>query len=329
MSKVSEARGGLSIVVPAFNEAGAISTVLKSVREAFPDAEIIVVDDCSIDDTGAIAASIAEVRVIRHVFNCGQGAALKTGMTSATREYVAWFDADNEHRVEDLRTMYKCALENRLVAVIGQRTSGSATLTRAVGKGLIRTFGRGLGIRAGSDLNCGLRVFRRDIILRYLPLIPNRFSSSLVTTLIMLERRYPLKFVPIVTNQRIGHSTVHLKDGFEAALQLIRAVLLFAPIRFFLPLGSFLTVVGTLYSLVMAAFFGRGIPVGGMFLVLSGILTSMLGLIADQISQMRLSLLDGSAPSEAFVQLALEAPASAANPKVQVGQITTRDSGAL
>ena len=288
----------LSIVIPAYNEAGGIRTVLERLVAEMPGAEIIVVDDASRDGTGAIAAAVAGVRVSRHRFNRGQGAALKSGMQAATRTYVAWFDGDNEHRVEDLRSLYAGIRADDAVAAIGQRTTGSASLTRAVGKFVIRLVGRGLGIRAGADLNCGLRVFRRDVILRYLPLIPNRFSASLVTTLVMLERGYPMLFVPVATNPRIGSSTVRIKDGFEATLQLIRAVLLFAPIRFFLPIGIVSGLAGTVYSLVMAAVVGLGIPVGGMLLILAGILIVMLGLIADQISQMRLSGLEGSPAAE-------------------------------
>lgn len=282
----------LSVVIPAFNEAEGIGTTLEGLLAAVPGAEVIVVDDCSRDDTLGAAARFPGVRVVRHTFNRGQGAALKTGMRLATRAYVAWFDADNEHRSEDLlRIVRRCKGEN-LAAVIGQRTTNSASLTRALGKSIIRAIGRGLKIHAGSDLNCGLRVFRRTLIQRYLPLIPDRFSSSLVTTLVMLERQYPMAFEPIATNPRIGHSTVRLKDGFEAILQLLRAVLLFAPMRVFLRLGGWAFALGFLYSLAVALITGRGIPTAGVFIMTTGILAAVLGLIADQISQLRLSQLN-------------------------------------
>ncbi len=130
------------------------------------------------------------------------------------------------------------------MAVIGQRATASTSVVRAVGKAMIRTIGRGLKIRAGSDLNCGLRVFRGDIILRYLPMVPDRFSASLMTTLIMLERRYPVEFVPVATSPRIGTSTVGLKDGFEVILMLLRAIMIFAPIRVFFPFGLWVAAIG-------------------------------------------------------------------------------------
>ncbi|MCR6629438.1 MAG: glycosyltransferase family 2 protein [Magnetospirillum sp.] len=289
MTKLDHDYGDLTVVIPAFNEAEGIVPTLRQATAALPGAEFIVVDDCSADDTMGAAAAFPGVRVVRHAFNRGQGAALKTGMRHATRKWVAWFDADNEHRVEDLQRIYARIRAENLVAVIGQRTNASASLTRAVGKGLIRLIGRGLKLSAGSDLNCGLRIFLRDVILGYLELVPDRFSSSLVSTLIMLERGYPIGFEPVTTNSRIGHSTVRMKDGFEAILQLIRAVLLFAPMRFFLPIGTLVFLLGLVYSVILALELGRGVPVAGVFLMLGGISIIMLGLVADQISQIRLS----------------------------------------
>ena len=288
----------LSIVIPAYDEEAAIATTLDAVLRDCAGAEVIVVDDASRDRTAERVAQHPAVRLVRHRHNRGQGAALKTGMRVATRPYVAWFDADNEHRTEDLVRMFRRMVADDLVAVIGQRTHGSASLVRDLGKGLIRLMGRRFKLDAGSDLNCGLRVFRREVILGYLPLIPDRFSASLMTTLILLERRYPLAFERVSTNPRIGSSTVRLKDGFEAILILLRAVMLFAPVRVFLPLGIWLSVIGLLYGLTITFLRGMGFPVAGMLLILLGVLSVMLGLVADQISQMRLSQLSDRIPIE-------------------------------
>lgn len=281
----------LTVILPAYNEEAGIAVTLRQLQSACPDAEIIVVNDCSRDGTAAAVKAFPSVRLINHTYNRGQGAALKTGMAAASRPYVAWFDADNEHRTEDLHRLYERALQENLVAVIGQRLSASANWVRGSGKALIRLIGRGLQIKAGPDLNCGLRIFRRDVIVRYLPLIPDRFSASLLTTLIMLERGYPMAFEPISTNPRIGTSTVRLRDGFEAILQLLRAVMLFAPLRLFLPLGFALLGIGGIYSAILLALVGNGLPAAGVLMIISGLLSIMLGLIADQISQLRLAQL--------------------------------------
>lgn len=286
----------LSVVVPAYNENAGIKVSLDGLIEKFPEAEIIVVDDGSCDGTFKTIMGRAGVVAVQHAYNRGQGAALKTGMRLATRKYVAWFDADNEHRTEDLAKCYSCILRENLVAVIGQRTNRSASWLRGAGKWLIRLVGRGLNINAGNDLNCGLRVFRRDAILNYIPLIPDRFSASLVTTLVLLERGYPVAFEPVKTAPRVGQSTVRLKDGFDAILALVRAVLLFAPMRFFMPLGLGLIGIGGIYSLATAFIRGEGLPLAGGLIVGTGVVFIVVGLVTDQISQLRLSLLPNETP---------------------------------
>jgi len=290
-----DASGDLSIVIPAFNEKDGIGSVLAQLVEAFPHAQIIVVDDCSEDGTRQEAEKCAAAEVYSHPFNRGYGASLRTGMTAATREYVAWFDADNEHRTSDLRDMFEMIRRDRLAAVIGQRTNSSVTLTRAVGKFVIRSIGRTLDIKAGSDLNCGLRIFRRDIISRYVSVLPERYSASMTTTLLMVERQYPIAFFPIQTASRIGTSKVKLKDGFLAINKMIRLIMLFAPMRIFFRLGLLLILLGVVYGVYISLEQRLGFPVAGMLVATVGALLCMLGLIADQISQFWLMQL-GSSP---------------------------------
>lgn len=110
-----------------------------------------------------------------------------------------------------------------------------------------------------------------------------------MTTLIMLERGYPIAFVPVTVNPRIGTSGVRLRDGFEALLMLLRAVMIFAPMRVFFPLGAWSVAVGLVYGFVMMSICHAGFPVGAMLIVMAGMFAVMLGLVADQISQMQLS----------------------------------------
>jgi len=211
-----EWQGRLSIVVPAYNEQDGIAATLAALVARLPAAEIIVVDDGSQDRTAAAIAEFPSVVLAQHPFNRGYGAALKTGMTVATRELVAWFDADNEHRVADLVAMAGRLDPERVAAVIGQRESSGASPLRSWGKLVIRMLARSLSVEAGKDLNCGLRVFRRDVIMRYAPLLPNGFSASITSLIILLERGYPLAFHPVELNRRLGASKVKLADGFLA-----------------------------------------------------------------------------------------------------------------
>ncbi|WP_299616377.1 glycosyltransferase family 2 protein [Pelagibius sp.] len=277
----------LSIVIPAFNEEDGILATLETLRGAFPAAEIIVVDDGSNDQTAERVAGFPEVKLLVHRFNRGYGGALKTGMSQASRELIAWFDADNEHRAEFLQAMVDQIEREKLAAVLGQRPK-SVSVVRGVGKYVIRLLARLLKVKSGSDLNCGLRVFRREVILPYIPVLPDSYSASLTSTIILIEQRYPFAFHPIEINQRIGQSKVALADGFNTMLLVLRVITLFAPMRIFLRVSFNLLLLGLAYSLYIALTKGEGIPVLGAFVMLVGLLVGVLGLVADQISQLRL-----------------------------------------
>jgi len=288
----------LSVVIPAYNEEGGISRTLVGLREAMPTCEVIVVDDGSTDGTVEQAKAVPGVRLFKHRFNRGYGGALKTGMNAATRPYVAWFDADNEHRVEDLERMVGRIAGENLVAVIGRRPKPGPSVVRNYGKFAIRMLARTLGVDIGKDLNCGLRVFRRSVILRYLSLLPNSFSASMTSTMILIEEGYRFDFEDIAVKERIGTSKVQLGDGFFTLALVLRMVMLFAPLRIFLSLGGFFLLGGTAYGLSRAISTGRGLPVAGLLLIVTGVLLVMFGLVADQISRLRLSPFSGPIEDE-------------------------------
>lgn len=281
----------LSILMPAYNEQEAIQPTLEALRKTFPDAEIIVIDDGSTDDTAAQAELVAGVTVLQHDFNRGYGRALKSGMRKASGAYLAWFDADNEHRSEDLAAMVERLQSGELAAVLGQRDRSIGT-ARALGKFVIWLLALALNVDLKRDVNCGLRVFRADVIRRYMHLLPNGFSASMTSTIVMLERGYPIEFYPITVNPRIGSSKVTVRDGVRTFILVLRTILLFSPLRFFLPFGIGLGVLGSLYGTIVAVSVGRGFPILAALFVTVGMLVVMIGLVADQISQIRLNEID-------------------------------------
>lgn len=155
---------------------------------------------------------------------------------------------------------------------------------------------RSLGFKGGRDMNCGLRVFRTEVITRYLPLLPNGYSASTTSLLVMLERGYPIAYRPVELDARIGKSKVTLRAGFATLLLVMRVIMLFAPMRIFLPFALALFSAGAVYSVIVALITGGGFPVFGVFLLLVGVMIGMLGLIADQISQMRLTQYETGKP---------------------------------
>ncbi len=278
----------VSIIIPAYNEENGIVPTLKGLKKVVPNAEIVVVDDGSKDKTAERVKSVKGVRLIKRKFNGGYGSALKTGMRASTREYIAWFDADNEHKSEDLIKIMKMIQDENLAAVLTRRNSPGINNTRIIGKWVLRQIARLFNSKSNMDLNCGLRIFRRSIIQKYYNILPDKFSASTTSTMVMLERGYPIAFHDIDLNDRIGTSKVKLKDGFNTILLIFRIVMLFAPMRIFLPSGFVLGLIGFLYSLFFALFKGTGVPMAGAMAIILGFLFMLMGLAADQISQMRL-----------------------------------------
>ena len=286
--KDSDDKIRLGIIIPAYNEESGIAETLSELIAVFPGDEIIVVDDGSSDTTAdTVRNGFEGGRLVRQPFNRGYGASLKVGMRHARGEYIAWFDADNEHRPENLVEMFDQIRSERLAAVLGQR-SNSQSLMRGAGKYVIRAIARILKVKAGTDLNCGLRIFRGKVIKQYLHLLPDGYSASLTSTVIILERGYPFAFRPISTNPRLGVSKVVLSDGFEALILLLRVLTLFAPMRIFLRISLALILPGLIYGTAVALFGGRGFPVAAALVINTGVVLGAIGLVADQISQMRL-----------------------------------------
>lgn len=286
----------VSIVIPAFNEVDGVGKTLEHLCAELAGAEIIVVDDGSSDGTAEVVKRFASITLVQHGYNLGYGAALKTGMMHANRRFVAWFDADNEHRAADLVGMIEAIRQERIAAVIGQRVSGGASIVRGVGKTIILLLARSLGFRGGRDMNCGLRIFRTEVITRYLPLLPNGYSASTTSLLVMLERGYPIGYQPVELGVRIGKSKVTLRAGFASLLLVMRVIMLFAPMRIFLPVALALLTIGFFYSALLAIETGSGFPIFGVFLMLAGLMVGMLGLIADQVSQLRLTQYETGMP---------------------------------
>ena len=137
------------------------------------------------------------------------------------------------------------------------------------------------------DLNSGLRLMRRDVAMRYMNLCPQGFSFSTTITMALLSRGYGVEFIPIQVNRRVGHSTVTIRTGFDTILLVLRLATLFNPLRIFLP-ASFASVIAGVGWGVPYFLDGQGITVASMLAILTGVLLFALGLICDQVAQMRL-----------------------------------------
>ncbi len=281
---------GFSIIIPAYNEGKALRSVLEDLTRMFADrAEIIVVSDGSNDDTAEIAKSFGMVRCFEHGRNRGYGASIKTGIKLASTNLLCLFDADGQHHFNQI----KCLLDeyHGEDMVVGSRgVRAFRNLCRAPGKIILQFVANFLTGVHIPDLNSGLRLIRRDVILRYVHLLPDGFSASTTMTMVFLTRKYNVKYVPVTTRPRIGESQVrYLQDGINTIILILRIIMLFNPMKFFLTFSAFFVSAGLLYG-VYKLFTNHqaGFPVGALLVVSTGVLSFVFGLLADQISQLRM-----------------------------------------
>jgi len=277
----------LSVIIPAYNEVAAIGDVLRDVRAVVPEAEVLVVDDASTDSTGQVAAE-AGARVIRHRANRGYGGSLKTGVRAAKGDVVVILDADGQHRAEYIPALIDMLRDHDLA--VGERTNALRVAgARLPGKILL---GWAVNLIAGTriaDINCGFRAARREELAHILPLLPDGFSFSTTSTLAYMKLGRSVGFLPVETRRRVGVSTVNpLRDGYRTIMLIVRLMALFDPLQVFLPVAMALVSLGLVYGVAWGIVQGRGIPVGAMVLITTGLVSFLLGVVCDQISALRL-----------------------------------------
>lgn len=274
-----------SVVIPAFNEAGAVADVVTALRAAAPWREIIVVDDGSEDDTKERAAA-AGARVLRHPYNKGNGAAVKTGIRAASGEWIVIVDADGQHAAADAVRLVEPLGDYDLV--VGARAGHmQASIARRVGNYLLNALASYLAGRHIPDLTSGLRAARRRCLLEFLPMLPNGFSTPTTTTLAFLRAGYSVCFEPIAARPRTGVSKIRLAtDGPKFFLILLKVITLFSPLKIFLPISAGFLGLGLAYGVGNVVLYGR-IPNGAVVLLMFAAMVFLIGLVSEQIAMLR------------------------------------------
>jgi glycosyltransferase involved in cell wall biosynthesis len=275
----------VTIVVPAFNERESIGQVVAALRAAASWHEVIVVDDGSTDGTGK-AAQDAGARVVRHPYNKGNGAAVKSGIRAAAGDWIAIVDADGQHRIEDAKRIIAKLGDYDLV--IGARDPATqATMGRRLGNAILNQLASYLTERPIPDLTSGYRAARREHLLEFIHLLPNGFSTPTTTTLAFIKAGYNVAFEPIVAESRIGTSKIRLaSDGAKFFLILLKVITIFSPLRIFAPVSGATFVVGAVYGLWNYVYHAR-IPNGAVLLLMFSVIVILVGLISEQISSLR------------------------------------------
>jgi len=274
-----------SIVIPAFNEEPAVGPLVAALRAGGAWREIIVVDDGSSDAT-AERAREAGATVVRHPYNKGNGAAVKTGIRHASGEFVLIVDGDGQQRAADAVRLVSRLGEYDLV--IGARSSGTqATRLRLLGNAALNRLAGYLTGRRILDLTSGFRGARRSQLREFLHLLPNGFSTPTTTTLAFIKAGYNVCFEPIEAAARVGSSKIRLaKDGVRFLLIVLKIVTLFSPFRVFLPVSLASFFLGAAYAAWTIATQSH-VTNSSVLLIMLAVIVFLVGLVSEQIAALR------------------------------------------
>lgn len=276
-----------SIIVPVFNEAENLQKLLGQIHALqLPNAEIVVVDDGSSDASADIAMA-AGANVVRHPYNIGNGAAVKSGMRAAKGKYIVLMDGDGQHKPADIPRLL--AEAQRFHMVVGARAKGSKLrLHRNLANMVYNLLASYVTRFKVEDLTSGFRVMQRRDALRFIDLLPNTFSYPTTLTLAFLRSGLTVKYLPIQTLYRSGQSKISLvTDGILFLLIITKIATLFAPFRIFLPVSLFFFFGGIGNYLYTYAAYGRFTNMS-MFALTTSVIIFMLGLISEQIALLRM-----------------------------------------
>ena len=283
-------QNNLTVIIPSYNEESSIQETLERLLRTtkLHDWEILVINDGSTDHTADLCRKL-QINVISHPHNKGYGAALKTGIRTAKTPLIAFYDADGQHNPEDLISlMEKFANYDMVVGARGKNSHKD--WVRRPGKWFLGLVANYLTEKKIPDLNSGLRIIKRDIIISMLHLFPEGFSFSTTSTIAFMNMGYNVGYVPIIANKRVGKSSVkQLKHGYATILLIIRLIVLFNPLKVFMPFSLFMISWGIIWEVLFGIIYYPGVKLNptAFLLLITGVLVFFFGLVVDQVAELR------------------------------------------
>lgn len=276
----------LSIILPAKNEAEGLRGTLPALRVAYPDAEIIVVDDGSTDDTARVARE-AGASVLSSPYSMGNGAAIKRGARAASGDILVFMDADGQHGAGHVRALLDKLGEGYDMVVGARDRSGQANLHRGLANGFYNRLASWMTGHRIADLTSGFRAVRADKFREFLHLLPNGFSYPTTSTMAFFRSAYPVAYVPIPVAKRVGNGS-HIrpfKDGVRFLLIIFKIASLYSPLKLFAPTAA-------VFFLAALGWYGYTFATQGRLTNMSTLLFSaaviifLIGLISEQITNL-------------------------------------------
>jgi len=275
----------LSIIIPAKNEAATIADVVGRIRADYPDAEVLVIDDGSTDDTAALAGD-AGARVVSHPVSLGNGAAVKAGARTAGGEVFVFLDADGQHDPADIPRLLE-KLEAGFDMAVGARSAGShANTARLAANGIYNVIASLMTGHRIPDLTSGFRAVRAGLFRKFLYLLPNGFSYPTTITMAFLRAGFPVTFVDIEARKRKGNAKSHirpLRDGIRFMLIIFKIATLYSPLKLFLPASGLFFATGAGYYAYTYLTESRFTNMS-LLLFSAAVIVFLIGLISEQIT---------------------------------------------
>jgi glycosyltransferase involved in cell wall biosynthesis len=278
--------GRLSIVLPAKNEAEGLRRVLPRLREIYPDAELLVMDDGSTDETPRVATELG-ARVISTPYSMGNGAAIKRGARAASGDTLIFMDADGQHDPAHIGQLLERLEAGYDMAVAARTRAGQASVGRSAANGLYNRLASWMTGHQVMDLTSGFRAVRADKFREFLHLLPNGFSYPTTITMAFFRSAYPVAYVPVEVHARVGTAS-HirpLRDGVRFLLIIFKIATLYSPLKLFAP-ASFA------FFLLGAAYYSYTFVTQGRFTNMSALMFSaavivfLIGLVSEQITSL-------------------------------------------
>jgi len=277
----------LSIIIPAKNEAKGLALLLPRLTASYPQAEIIVVNDGSSDETSSLCKKFS-VTEVAHPYSKGNGASIKSGLRVAKGDVTICMDADGQHQPEDIDKLVEKIDEGFDMVVGARNRKGQASVQRGLANGLYNRFASWMVGHKIEDLTSGFRAVRTKKFREFLTLLPNKFSYPTTITMSFFRAGYSVGYVPIDVQARLVGTQSHVniwQDGIRFLLIIFKIGTLFSPLKLFLPisLAFFTTALGYyLYSFVTI---GRFTNMSALLFTTS-VLVFLMGLISEQITSL-------------------------------------------